>query len=150
MSTEAFVIRELSDLPSGIDSLDAAAQAEGYRMLSVLIGEWTAGTNRFNGPGELLMGAFDGDQVIGIAGLNADPHADGSVRSGRIRRLYVGVGWRGHGVGSGLLATLRHAAEGTFDELAVFTPDESGARFYERCGFEPVAGAPRRSHVQRL
>jgi hypothetical protein len=34
---------------------------------------WQSGKNRFNAPGETLLGAFVNHQLVGVCGINSDP-----------------------------------------------------------------------------
>lgn len=64
------------------------SEREGFRHLRRLTEEYELGLNRFDGPGEALFGAYDGERMIGIGGLNRDPYTS-RTQVGRLRRLYV-------------------------------------------------------------
>jgi GNAT superfamily N-acetyltransferase len=67
-----------------------------------------------------------------VAGLNGVSH----WRWLYVRHLYVAPGWRGQGLGRGLLAQVEDAARAR-GCVGVYldTFEESAAVFYERCGF---------------
>ena len=80
-------IHRLSD-PTILVGLAADAEADGRRMVSRLIAEWSGGSNRFDRRGERAYVAVAEGRVVAVCGLNVDPFAgDGSV--GRVRRFYV-------------------------------------------------------------
>src|SRR5579875_2809299 len=51
----------LTALPHGFDGLREESVKQGFTMLTRLASEWEAGTNRFDRPNELLLGAFLGN-----------------------------------------------------------------------------------------
>jgi hypothetical protein len=57
----------------GFDRVRAESAAEGHRMLDRFAEHWHDGTNLFDRPGEVILGAFLGDELIGICGRNRDP-----------------------------------------------------------------------------
>ena len=83
------------------------------RLVRRLVDEWRDGSNRFDRPGEALFGAWLDAQLVGVGGLNIDPHA-GDPRVGRVRHLYVLVAARRRGVARALLAEIISAARGRF------------------------------------
>lgn len=70
----------------GAHRLQAEAIAEGFNFIDTLVGDWADGSNRFDGPGEVLLGCFDRGELIAVGGLNVDPFA-GNPGIGRIRRV---------------------------------------------------------------
>jgi GNAT superfamily N-acetyltransferase len=87
--------------------------------------------------------------VVGVCGLTIDPYAaDPAV--GRVRRLYVLRAFRGRGVGRGLVEAVVRAAGERFRTLRLRTESPEAAVFYERLGFQPVAGVPDCTHVREL
>ena len=74
--------------PISLDDIDVEpladeAWADGYPFVERMRHDWTSGDNRFDGPGERLIGAFEGETLIGFCGLNRDPYV--SENAGRIR-----------------------------------------------------------------
>ena len=70
------------DLPE----LREEASSQGFRFVERLADDWARGTNRFEGPGEVLFGAFAGQRLIGIGGLNREPY-DPAPGVARLRHL---------------------------------------------------------------
>ena len=71
------VIERLSGEPADrLGALVAESERQGFRFVRRLVDEWRSGANRFDRPGEVLFAARAGDDVIGVCGLNIDPHAD--------------------------------------------------------------------------
>ena len=81
-------IMRLEELPLGIEALRAEAARDGFRFIEKLMNEWQSGANRFDAPGEVLIGAFQNESLVAVCGLNIDPYA-GDSAVGRLRHLYV-------------------------------------------------------------
>jgi len=133
------VICELKTVPAGFDSMLRASCEEGYGFLTRLKEQWDQFENRFDKPGECLVGAFSGNGLIGIGGLNIDPYCTKEISVGRLRHVYVTVGHRRSGVGKLLVTRLLHQAQREFRVVRLRVADEIGARFYESAGFAPVS-----------
>jgi GNAT superfamily N-acetyltransferase len=131
------VVRTIRLPVAGLEVLAAEARAEGFRFIDRLIAGWYNGDARFSGPSELLLGAFDGKRLIGIAGLIADPYS-GDCGTGRLRHLYVRPDWRHRRIGTALVADVKCAAGAVFDRLRLRTDNAEAARFYEAIGFAGV------------
>jgi len=75
------------------------------------------------------------DEAVGHASLKLDA----VHRSGRLGRVLIAPGARGHGVGTAMLEKVLASAFGALDlhrvELGVFTHNTSAIRLYERLGF---------------
>ena len=143
------VIERLSGEPADrLGALVAESERQGFRFVRRLVDEWRSGANRFDRPGEVLFAARAGDDVIGVCGLNIDPHAD-DPRIGRVRHLYVLGAHRHAGVGEHLVADVIEAARGRFARLHLRTTSAAAARLYERLGFRPKPGR-HHSHVLEL
>lgn len=136
-------VREIRALPDGIVALEAAAVSEGFRFLTRLLLEWENGSNRFDQPGECLLGVWCNGELIAVGGLSRDPHA--SAQTGRLRRLYVAPSARRQRVGEALVQALLARATQHFQTVRLLTDTEAGAAFYVRCGFRPVQ-SDRASH----
>lgn len=128
---------------AGFSALLADSQREGHRMLMRFAEHWASGENRFSLPGEVVLGAWAGEVLVGICGRNVDPY-DKTPRAGRVRHLYVAVQARHGGVGRLLIRGVAGDAAKYFDYLNTNAPPEAHA-FYVRLGFEPV-GAPSVTH----
>ena len=143
------VIERLSGEPADrLGALVAESERQGYRFVRRLVDEWSSGANRFDRPGEVLFAARAGDDVVGVCGLNVDPHAD-DLRLGRVRHLYVLAPYRHVGIGEHLVADVIEAARGRFARLHLRTTSAPAARLYERLGFRPRPGR-HHSHVLDL
>lgn len=57
----------------GFSALRAESLTQNLNMLGRLAENWQSGINRFNAPGEKLLGAFAFGQLVGVCGLNVDP-----------------------------------------------------------------------------
>lgn len=103
----------------------------------MLIQRWLDGTERYDRPGESVLAATSGDEVVGIGGLTRCPHVDGALR---VRRFYVLPGWRRRGVARALAAQLvdhgfRHAETITCNARA----SAAAPRFWESVDFVPTS-----------
>ncbi len=127
----------LRDLPSGIEELCAEALGDGFRFMDRFVSDWHAGTNRFAGPGEVLLGAFRAGDLVAVGGLNRDPYAD-QDGVGRLRHLYVRRLARHSGMGSVLVRQLLDRAEGVFHSVRLRTETREAADFYISLGFQPI------------
>ena len=135
-STNGLSTRTLSALPGEILILEAEAVAEGFRFLTRLIAEWHSGANRFDQPGECLLGVFNSGQLIAVGGLSRDPYAGPDV--GRLRRVYVAQASRERHVGKALVGQLLERAAQQVRVVRLSTDTHEGAAFYLRCGFESI------------
>ncbi|AIC19694.1 acetyltransferase [Pseudomonas chlororaphis] len=135
-STGELAIRQISVLAPEILELEAEAVAEGFRFLTRLVADWKSGANRFDQPGECLLGAFRDGQLIAIGGLSYDPYAGPGI--GRLRRVYVARAARGQSVGKALVQRLLAHAAQRFRVVRLSTDTPEGAAFYLRCGFQPI------------
>ena len=144
------VIERVSDAPAErLGALVAESEQQGFGFVRRLVDEWTAGTNRFDRPGEVLFVARVGGDVVGVCGLNVDPHA-GDPAIGRVRHLYVLVPQRRSGIGEQLVADVVAAARGRFERLYLRTTNLTAARLYERLGFRRTGDSRDRTHVLDL
>jgi GNAT superfamily N-acetyltransferase len=145
MQPSPLAIRPLID-PAILAELAADAEADGWRMVSRLIAEWSDGSNRFAAPGERAYVAIsENGRPVAVGGLNIDPFAsDPTV--GRIRRLYVARTQRRRGVASALMKTLSTDAADYFQMLHLRTHNPEASAFYESIGFTRVVGDPNCTH----
>ena len=77
----------------GFLALRSESLAQHFNMLRRLAENWQSGKNRFNAPGETLLGAFVNHQLVGVCGINSDPFSP-QPRAGRIRHLYISERYR--------------------------------------------------------
>jgi GNAT superfamily N-acetyltransferase len=135
--TIALHIVPVTALQPDVDGLRAEAIEDGFQFMERLITDWESGSNKFDQPGECLLGAFSGADRVGVGGLNRDPYVRGGT-TGRIRHLYVTRSTRGQGVGSALLRRLLDEAKAAFDVVRLRTDTREAAAFYLSHGFLPV------------
>ena len=141
-------IEALAHLHPGLDVLRTEAEDEGFRFMGRLVAEWRSGVNRFDGPGEVLLGAFRGAELLAVCGLNRDPYAAGEG-VGRLRHLYVRVAERRRGLASALVRAALERAGSAFHSVRLRTGTPEAASFYATLGFVAVE-AEGASHVKRL
>jgi GNAT superfamily N-acetyltransferase len=144
------LIEKLQELPPDrVRDLLADSDAAGSQIVRRLVDEWADRTNRFDRPGEALFGAWAGERLVGVCGLNVDPYA-GDDRVGRVRHLYVLTPSRRLGVGRQLMTHVIDSAGDRFDTLRLRTHNEAAARLYVGMGFRVFTGAGECTHVLEL
>jgi GNAT superfamily N-acetyltransferase len=131
-------LRPISDLPPSLGDLHAESVAAGFTMLTRLRDEWLSGANRFDGPGELLLGAYVDGRLAGVGGVTRDPYLEGPG-IGRLRHVYVLSSARRTGVGAALVRALIDIASGEFAVLRLSSA--YAGPFYEALGFEKTIEA---------
>lgn len=96
--------RCVNELPSDIKSqwLEAAVR-EGFAPMQWRIEDWLDGKNRFSLPGEALYEARIAERLVGVCGMDQDPHAECKSKPGHIRRLFVLPAFRRLGVSTKLV-----------------------------------------------
>jgi GNAT superfamily N-acetyltransferase len=139
-------IRVETDLPAGIARLVDRSRAEGFRFVERLAREWSRGENRFAEAGEIFLGSYLDDSLVGFGGLNRDPYS-GDPTEGRIRHVYFEPKARGLGLGGALVRELIQRARPAFVRLRLAT--QQAAPFYEHLGFQAVS-EPNATHVLDL
>ncbi|QBY56378.1 GNAT family N-acetyltransferase [Cupriavidus oxalaticus] len=132
-----FSVNRLTVLPPQIADLEREASAQGFNFVGRLIDEWRVGSNRFDKPGECLLGITDNGTLVGIGGLNVDPYVTDGFTA-RLRRLYVANAFRRRGIGEALVLELLQNASKHFRQVRLSTDTESAAAFYSRLGFWAV------------
>jgi GNAT superfamily N-acetyltransferase len=120
------------------DRLVAEGAAGDGRFLRRLAEEWQAGTMRFDGPGETLLGAFADGKLVGVAGVSHDPYAP-AAGLGRVRHVYVAKALRGGGIGRALMEQLVQHAREHFTSLRLSTETPEAMSLYESFGFTPTS-----------
>lgn len=133
---------------AGFDTLLEEAGQQGFQFLDRLYTDWLDGTNRFDRPGEALLGVYEDGVLVGIGGINRDPYAQ-SDDVGRLRHVYVLRRARRRGVASILVERLLAGAQDHFLVIRLRTDTAEAARFYSAIGFIPVAEESA-THVRRL
>jgi ribosomal protein S18 acetylase RimI-like enzyme len=142
--------RRLEALPTdAIAPLLAASTAEGFRFVERMVREWDEGTVRFDRPGELLLAADDGINLVAIGGLTADPYT-GDPTLGRLRHIYVRPDLRRRGTGRRLVQALERAGQPTFRALVLRTDNADASHFYENLGYERLAPGGTATHWRSL
>jgi GNAT superfamily N-acetyltransferase len=96
-----------------------------------------AGVEHYVGQGGTVLGAFDGDHLVGIGVVL--PHLRAGIA--QLAYLHVSAGSRGRGVGRRLTDELERIARDLGDSEMVVsaTPSLNTVDFYRRRGFEPMA-----------
>ncbi len=138
-------VRQITLPMSGFEPLQEEARAAGIEFVDRTVREWASGENRFDGPGEMLCGVFEGDVLIAIGGLTRDPFA-GEPEVGRLRRIYVRRACRNRGVGAQIVEFLVGEAMKSFRAVRLRAENDGAARLYERLGFCPLVD-PEATHV---
>ena len=141
-------IRELAPPPwELLARLIEDSRLEGFRFLLRFKEDYLAGRTRFDRLGEVLLGAFEGPELVGICGLTSDPYIADPF-AGRIRHLYIRRDWRQRGVGRKLVSEIEERARATFNSLGLRTDTASAAQFYVALGYtqltEPTTSTHRR------
>lgn len=132
-------IAPISGDRSAIEALRRSAEREGFRFVDRLSVEWRSGANRFDKPGERLIGAFVGDAAVAICGLNQDPCRDDAT-TGRLRHLYVLPSSRRRGVATALVGQLLGSARDV-RTIRVRAGTPEAVSFYRRLRFTEVTDA---------
>jgi GNAT superfamily N-acetyltransferase len=145
-SRRAVTLIRLTELPPAFENLAVASEREGFEFVRRLEAEWRSGQNRFDRPGELLLGSLRGDELEAIGGINQDPYlADSDV--GRLRHVYVRPEHRNAGVGSALVRAILDASRGRFARIRLRTANAQSHAFYERLGFQRLTSDPTATHA---
>ena len=92
---------------------------------------------------------FQGEKLIGIGGLNADPYTENN-KIGRLRRFYIAKDYRRIGLGKLLLNKLLSHAEKYFKVVVLHTDTKQGDVFYTVNGFVKREVYKRSSHYKVL
>jgi GNAT superfamily N-acetyltransferase len=143
-------IRRIRTLPRDeLDALLGESSAEGFRFVARLVDEWEAGRERFDAPGAVLLGAFEGTALLAIGGLTPDPYG-GDPAVGRLRHVYVRASARRRGVGRRLVTALEDRAAARYGALVLRTDTAAGARFYEAVGYAALPAGGTATHRRRL
>ncbi len=138
--TTVFHIAPVTGLHPDMEALQAEAAAEGFRFVDKLVDDWLSAANRFDRPGELFLGGFQGSRLLGFCGLNHDPYTT-QDEVGRLRHLFVRQDSRRNGIASALVKRLLDEANGIFQLVRLRTDTREAAALYIQLGFLPVSDA---------
>ena len=141
-------IRIESIEPYGWGEILHTSKTEGHNMVNRLVTDFRAETNRFDGPGEVLLACLSGSAIVGIVGLNQLKEKQLGI-VGLVRRLYVVPRYRGKGLGRCLVEELSMYARSHFVILTVNVGKLPARGFYEHLGFRPV-DHPTITHMKEL
>ena len=124
--------------------LEHDAGVHGHLFLMRLRNNWTDAVNRFDAPGDCLLGAYTGTQLVAVGGLSRDPYTD-DARNGRLRHVYVHDNHRERGIAR------RHASEllarnTNFETIRLRSVNPVASQVYGRLGFIAII-APTATHT---
>jgi|GEM_PF-191915 len=143
-------IRVLDPFPAAaVEALARESAREGFRFVRRLVDEHAAGDVRFDGPGEVLLGVFEGDELVAIGGITRDPYG-GDANVGRVRHVYVRAAHRRRGIGEALVRALEAHARAHFAALVLRTDTDAAARFYAALGWRTLAAGGTATHGRDL
>ncbi|WP_167350101.1 GNAT family N-acetyltransferase [Methylobacterium platani] len=135
----------LAALRPAAEPIRAEASSQGIAFVRRLFEGWASGANRFDQPGEIFLGLWQQDRLVGFGGLNRDPYtAEDDI--GRLRHVYVLRSHRRRGLGALLVRYLLREAEGHFRIVRLRAASPDAAAFYRRLGFAECAD-PAATHV---
>ncbi len=137
MSIEGIELRHITSLSDEILPLVIEAEGQGHQSMRRLQDGWIAGMNRFQGPGEFLLGLYGDERLMAVGGLNTAPYSASSGIS-RLRHVYVIASARRTGIGTRLVASIMEAAAQSFSIMRLRTKTAEAAAFYETLGFLPT------------
>src|ERR1700685_2460996 len=132
----------IAELPHDTRRLRDEADRDGVRNMALLVERWRNGAERFDGPGEALFGAFDGNALVGVGGVTRET----AVPAMRMRRLYMLKAHRKLGAGRLLAeAMIAKGFEGVERLTCNTRATAQAAPFWEAMGFSRV-DAPTWTH----
>lgn len=132
------IVPVADSLPAGLPALAAQARSEGLRHLDRLIADWASGALRFERPGEVLLAAYCGPDLVGMGGLTVEDSLRGAFR---MRRLHVERSCRNRGVGRGLVETLLRRLPAEAVAVTVNVGNADAGTFWERIDFARHSGS---------
>jgi GNAT superfamily N-acetyltransferase len=141
-------IVRLTELPVGFEALVLESEREGFEFVRRLEQEWQSGQNRFDRPGESLLGIVHGERLDGVGGINRDPYLD-DPRVGRLRHVYVAPTARNSGLGSQLVRAILDTSLGHFELVRLRAATARTDGFYARLGFEKLSDDKTATHSCR-
>ncbi len=134
----SFEIRSVRSSDALFAEVLAEAGTGDGRFLFRLRDRWADGSERFERPGELLLGAFADGELVGVGATSHDPYEpeDGPAR---VRHVYVLTRCRRAGIARKLMTMLIDHASKHFRVLRLHTSSAAAARLYQSFGFRPSA-----------
>ena len=132
--SEAFEVRKINLPCSGFDVLAIEAEAMEHMFLHRMGVEWANGENQFKLPGEMMLGAFEGNLLIAVGGLNQCPYSNDPI-VGRLRHLYVSSAHRNKGIAGTLIGKIISSAAENFEIVRLRTNNPAAIALYEQNGF---------------
>lgn len=149
--TERYAVRVLDPFPATqIGTLVDESTREGFRFVRRLVDDHASGHVRFDGPGEVLLGVYEGPELVAVGGVTRDPYGGDDASVGRVRHVYVHPAHRRGGVGAALMAALEAHARGRFRALVLRTDTDGAARFYAALGYRPLPPGGTATHRREL
>lgn len=142
------LLKHGSFVPEDITHLVEESMTEGFRHIKRLVDDYESGTNRFDKPGEALFTVTYESRIVGVCGLNRDPHSDPLV--GRVRRLYVSREFRRQGVARLLMGNVIEEARKHYDKVVLRTDNPVADQFYRSLGFVAQSNDERVTHYLNL
>lgn len=127
----ALMLEAYAQVPEAFTS--SVAEREGLPL-----SWWAARMSGEPGAAELVCGAFDGESLVGAAGL-AFEQRERSRHKATLFGMYVRPAARGQGVARRLVDTVLAQARSSpvteIVQLTVSEPNTAALQLYERCGF---------------
>jgi GNAT superfamily N-acetyltransferase len=147
---QAIQIHPIQELqPQAWQMLLKTSLDEGYDFIQKLCDEYATGTNRFDAPGAILLGASLNDELIAVGGVHSDPYLQ-TTTIGRVRHVYVLPEYRRQGLGKELMLALIQHARTHFETLTLRTPTAHGDSFYKSLGLTDEPRFENATHWLRL
>ena len=143
----AIVIWREPELSAGLPTLIAEAQASGIAWIADFRDAWQ--TRPYTNDGEALFLAFDGEALVAMAVISADPYVE-RMDTGRLRYIYVGHAARGRGLLRQFVEICFAHGAARWRRLRLHTDNPVAARVYESYGFVATADEVRSTHIRDL
>jgi GNAT superfamily N-acetyltransferase len=134
-SSPQLKVVKTNSLPEGFDRLRAEAADEGFNNIETLWREWQDTTHRFTRPGEMLVVATIGDELVGIGGITQD-FVDAAWL--RMRRFYVRPAYRRRRVGRAIARAVLDHALPLGRQIALYAGGIEAAAFWPQLGFVQI------------
>ncbi|WNR46906.1 GNAT family N-acetyltransferase [Paenibacillus roseipurpureus] len=145
-----FIITKVHHLDTHkLNLLVDESTSEGFRHLKRLVTDYEAGTNKFDLDGEALFLAIKNGNIVGVCGLNQDPHSE-NIEIGRVRRMYVSPSVRRFGIGRMLMDSVIAEARNYFQMLVLKTDNPVADLFYRSIGFSVKDDSENDTHLLQL
>ena len=135
------------ELPPCLDKLVSEAVSSGHAWASEFQATWMS--RPFTDEGEALLLASEGNRLLPMAAITADPFVDDPT-TGRLRFIYVRQTARRRGIADRMVGDCLALARGRWRTLRLHTDNAFAARLYERHGFHRSGSDPRATHTMAL